>query len=224
MAALARSHPPQSLPCRHGSLRAEAYVPPLAMRDEAFGAVTDDRGNLSVALILAWSEGQPVAAPAHQALELAARSLRLHAPIYEIVGALRTFCASERRLELGVVLARFSQGEARVELLNAGLAPVTCVLPNGRRLHQPALSAAIGEQYGDVHPYELSPLNPGSCWFLHARPRDAATHSERITEPPQSYETFAAADRRLLAELREHDHTSTVISVCSDVGLTLPRG
>jgi hypothetical protein len=85
--------------------------------------------------------------------------------MYEIVSALRTFSGGERKTAVGITLLRFSQPDARVEILNAGMPAVACVLPDGRLTLHAALSPAIGRRFGDVHPYELSPLIWGSSWF-----------------------------------------------------------
>ncbi len=174
MAALVPSHKSEILPLRHGMLSVSGTVLERSGEEgDALGVVLDDRGDLSVVLVSTPSE-QPLTRPiARDALELCRPLLQRHAAIYEVVAALRSFGACEAREQVGVIVLRFSQVEARVELLNAGLSPVCCVMPSGDTVLHAALSPAIGQRFGSVHPYELSPLHWGSSWFVM---------SDRLTE------------------------------------------
>lgn len=67
---------------------------------------------------------------------------------------------------VGLTALRITHGEAKVELMNAGMPPVACALPDGRLLHLPPLSGDIGPRSHRAHPYELIPLRRGSIWFI----------------------------------------------------------
>lgn len=196
MAALALNLTPDRLPLQHGLLRVSSAPKPHE-RDQAFGAVVDDKGDLSVVLVQAAADNGRRGLP-EEALNLARGSLMLHSPIYELVAKLRTFASCERQGALGITLLRFSQPEARVEILNAGMPAVSCILPNGRTLHHRRLSGAIGQRFGEVHPYELSPLCWGSCWVLLAHGPASEADSERL--PNFGARSTAGQDSNELAE------------------------
>jgi hypothetical protein len=132
---------------------------------DTYQVVVDDRAELSLVLLDVECE-KPVRPELRaQALGVVVQAVKARAPMYEIVTLLRTFSAGERRTTVGIVLLRFSQPDARVEILNAGMPAVACALPDGHFTLHAALSPAIGRRFGDVHPYELSPLIWGSSWF-----------------------------------------------------------
>jgi hypothetical protein len=131
---------------------------------DAYDVIVDDAAELTLALLHVHSES---ARPElrEEAMAVVVEAVKARSPMYEIVAALRTFSGGERKTTVGITLLRFSQPDARVEILNAGMPAVACVLPDGRLTLHAALSPAIGRRFGDVHPYELSPLIWGSTWF-----------------------------------------------------------
>lgn len=137
-----------------------------AAATDAFDVIVDDGAELTLVLLDVTSEEPARPDLRAEALRVVADAVNARAPMYEIVAALRTFVAGERMTSVGITLLRYSQPDARVEILNAGMPAVACVLPDGRlSLHAP-LSPAVGRRFGDVHPYELSPLIWGSSWFV----------------------------------------------------------
>lgn len=92
-------------------------------------------------------------------------SLVAHEPMHLLVASLRKVVCDAVAASVGVVALRISTLDARVELLNAGMPPVACVLPDGHLLDFPALSGDVGPRVHKAHPYELIPLTLGSTWI-----------------------------------------------------------
>jgi len=160
--AFATQPAPKSLPLQHGMLHVSGARTGSAT--DAYDVIVDDSAELTMVLLDVESEN---ARPGlrEEALGVVVEAVKARAPMYEIVSALRTFSAGERKTAVAITLLRFSQPDARVEILNAGMPAVACVLPDGRLALHAALSPAIGRRFGEVHPYELSPLIWGSSWF-----------------------------------------------------------
>lgn len=93
-------------------------------------------------------------------------SLAEHEPMHVLANNLRSIVCQSAAASVGVVALKVHPMHGRVELLNAGMPPVACVLPDGRLLQMPALSGDIGPRSHRAHPYELIPLAPGSIWFV----------------------------------------------------------
>lgn len=182
-------------------------------------AVVDRENELAVALFSARGGGERALVLAREALGVAKVALERRAPMYEIVSALRRLTASERPCHLGAAILRFSQPDARVEILNAGMPPVTCVLPDRSLCLHAALSFGIGARFGEVHPYELAPLTWGSTWLIAS---DGLTRGERdpgivrelweTLEVAEQAQAFALASgeeiSRAVQNLLEHDPRS----------------
>jgi hypothetical protein len=132
---------------------------------DAYDVIVDDRAELTLILVDVRAE-PPRPGLRFEALAAVRNAVQARAPIYEVVTALRAFVACEPRTQAGIALLRFSQPDARVEILNAGMPPIGCALPDGRLAFHSPLSPAVGARIGDVHPYELAPLVWGSAWFL----------------------------------------------------------
>ena len=92
-------------------------------------------------------------------------SLADHEPMHVLANSLRSIVCQAVAASVGVIALKVHPMHGRVELLNAGMPPVACVLPDGRLLEMPALSSDIGPRSHRAHPYELIPLAPGSIWF-----------------------------------------------------------
>ncbi len=92
-------------------------------------------------------------------------SLAEREPMHVLANSLRSVVCQAVAASVGVIALRVHPMHGRVELLNAGMPPVACVLPDGRLLQMPALSQDIGPRSNRAHPYELIPLAPGSVWF-----------------------------------------------------------
>ncbi|HSU38390.1 MAG TPA: SpoIIE family protein phosphatase [Polyangiaceae bacterium] len=93
-------------------------------------------------------------------------SLAEREPMHVLANSLRSIVCQAVAASVGVVALRVHPMHGRVELLNAGMPPVACALPDGRLLQMPALSQDIGPRSQRAHPYELIPLAPGSVWFV----------------------------------------------------------
>jgi hypothetical protein len=133
---------------------------------DAFEVLVDERSELSIVLLDVRAAEAGRSALTQEAMSVIRDAVSGRAPMYEIVSALRAFSASEQKVQVGVCLVRVSQPDSRVEILNAGMPAIACLLGGGRLTLHPSLSPAIGERFGDVHPYELSPLVWGSVWML----------------------------------------------------------
>lgn len=166
MPALRIPSPSKSLPLKHGILQVNGASRESASPTDAYDVIVDDRAELTVVLLDVETEAAARPGLRFEALAAVSQAVHDRVPIYEVVTALRAFIAAEARASAGIALLRFSQPDARVEILNAGMPPIGCVLPDGRlTLHAP-LSPAVGRRIGDVHPYELAPLVWGSSWIV----------------------------------------------------------
>ena len=164
-------------PVAHGSLCVSAKsAAPKARSADVCAAVIDDASELSVVLLSIRGGVERASEIGGEALARCRDALQLRLPMYEIVSRLRSLTANERPYHLGAALLRFSQPESRVEILNAGMPAIACVLPDGALTLHHSLSAGIGERFGEVHPYELAPLTWGSSWLLAS---DGVTHGQR---------------------------------------------
>lgn len=182
--AIASHSAPQSLPLQHGMLHVSGASVSQQAPTDAYEVVVDGRAELTLVLLDVVSAEPARAELAAEALRVVLQAIKSRAPMYEIVAAIRTFSAAERRTSVAISLLRFSQPDARVEILNAGMPTIGCVLPDGRlTLHAP-LSPPIGRRFGDVHPYELSPLIWGSSWCVAS---DGLTGGEDTPEGVRSW-------------------------------------
>ncbi len=143
-----------------------ALAPTAESPTDALDVVVDGHGELTVVLLDVRSAGTPRPTLSREALGVTSAAIKQRAPMYELVSVLRTFAAAEPRTRVGALVLRFSQPDARIEILNAGMPAIACVIPGGHVTTHAALSAAIGERFGEVHPYELSPLTWGATWIL----------------------------------------------------------
>lgn len=132
---------------------------------DSLSLFVDQQGDLVVLLLdlqtpLADSDllGSSLMSEAREALDK-------HAALHSVVGALEMQLGARPGVEVGLLVLRVSQRDARVELLNAGMPPVASAGPGERVSVHPALSDALGRRVGDVHPYELVPLAWGSTWL-----------------------------------------------------------
>jgi hypothetical protein len=98
--------------------------------------------------------------------ERAREAMREHEPLHVLAADLRRIVCKAVAASVGLVAIRISDADAKVELMNAGMPPVGCVLPDGRLLQLPPLSTDIGPRSQKAHPYELIPLSRGSVWLL----------------------------------------------------------
>lgn len=155
-----------------------------AAATDAYEVIVDTGAELTLVLLDVQSAEAPRPELRAEAMRVVVEAVKARAPMYEIVSALRTFSAGERRTSVGITLLRFSQPDARVEILNAGMPAVACVLPDGRLTLHAALSPDIGHRFGDVHPYELSPLIWGSTWFALS---DGLTAGKQSPEEVRSW-------------------------------------
>jgi hypothetical protein len=148
---------------------------------DAFEVLVDDHSELSAVLLDVRSAEPARPGLAQEALSAVREAIFARAPMYEIVSSIRSFSASEQKLQVAISLVRFSQPDSRVEILNAGMPAIACLLGGGRLTLHPALSPAIGKRFGEVHPYELSPLVWGSAWMLMSDGlTQGSTHAEEV--------------------------------------------
>ncbi|MFO7179749.1 MAG: SpoIIE family protein phosphatase [Pseudomonadota bacterium] len=154
-----------SLPLQQGFLEVNGATLPGRCATDAFDVLVDGAGELLVVVVHTVGKGTNDPELPRAALSIARDAVNAGARTYEVVRELRNYCVG-REAEVALALLRFSQRDSRVELLNAGMPAFVCVLPDGRTTTHAALSSAIGARYGEVHPYELSPLVWGSTWFV----------------------------------------------------------
>lgn len=128
-------------------------------------------------------------------------SLAEHEPMHVLANSLRSIVCQAVAASVGVVALKVHPMHGRVELLNAGMPPVACVLPDGRLLQMPALSGDIGPRSHRAHPYELIPLAPGSTWFVAS---DGATGGE-VDETGQIWANLGLPDAAHELAALNHD-------------------
>jgi hypothetical protein len=134
-------------------------------------------------------------------------SLVDHEPMHVLVGKLRKVVCDAVAASVGVVAFRVSTLDARVELLNAGMPPVACVLPDGQLLEFPSLSGDVGPRVNKAHPYELIPLTLGSTWIAcsdgatQGSLEDAADLWSALGLPESAADLARATGRQLSARL-----------------------
>jgi Stage II sporulation protein E (SpoIIE) len=131
---------------------------------DLFDAFLDSEGDLVVVLLdmrgVAESSGSFLGAMMQQTRA----ALETHEPLHQVVSELEMQLAVRPGAEVGLVILRLSQRDARVELLNAGMPPIANALPGGELSTHPPMSGPVGRRVGEVHPYELLPLIWGSAW------------------------------------------------------------
>jgi hypothetical protein len=146
-------------------LRVEAETVPGQRPSDWLEVIVDREGDLVVSLLDFQGPLAPSDALAGALRGEAHEALEKHQPLHSVVGALELQLAARPGAELGMLVLRFSQRDAKIELLNAGMPAVACVGPGGQMVLRPALSDALGRRVGEVHPYELIPLAWGSTWL-----------------------------------------------------------
>lgn len=165
MAARSLTSAPFAFPIQRGMLSVSAGTAPGAHETDGFDLVVDD-GEVCVYVVKL--RGAAAHRPGLLGGALAATRIALKSrlPVYELVADVRRFALAERGVEVGLALLRFALREARVEILNAGMPPLLRFVPGSAPALYPQLSAPIGARFGEVHPYELSPLAWGSTWAI----------------------------------------------------------
>ncbi len=166
---------------------------------DAIEIVTERDGAVCVAVL------DVRAARDHEALRAALAasalvSLAEHEPMHVLANNLRSIVCQAVAASVGVVAMKVHPMQGRVELLNAGMPPVACVLPDGRMLQMPALSGDIGPRSHRAHPYELIPLAAGSIWFVAS---DGATGGS-LDETGQLWSGLGLPDAA--ADLAQQSH------------------
>ena len=124
----------------------------------------DDVGNLVVLLLDVHGSAVSSDQFAATLMRDTRAALLGHRALHAVVNALEMQLATFPGVEVGLVVLRMSQRDAKVEVLNAGMPAVANAGP-GRLDLYPALSSPIGRRVGEVHPYELLPLTWGSTWL-----------------------------------------------------------
>jgi hypothetical protein len=144
---------------------------------DAFDILVDEGGEVCVFVVKVESTAPLRSGLAAAALAVTRVALKSRLAIYELVADVRRFAGSEPGVRVGLSLLRFSPRDSRVEILNAGMPPIVRFLPGGAPSMYHGLSSAIGTRFGEVHPYELSPLVWGSCWALFSDGITGGSHS-----------------------------------------------
>lgn len=179
---------------------------------DAIEIVTERDGAVSVVVLDVRAARQQEALRARLASS-ALVSLAEREPMHVLANSLRSIVCQAVAASVGVTALRVHPMHGRVELLNAGMPPVACVLPDGRLLQMPALSGDVGPRSHRAHPYELIPLAPGSTWFIAS---DGATGGSLddtnplwgalglpATAQDLALESHDGLERRLSAQLGE---------------------
>jgi hypothetical protein len=165
MAASSLEADPSGFPIRSGMVGVSGALLRGTPETDACGLVVDEEGSVCVFVVkvtgAAARSGLPAMAAA--AIGVAAKA-RL--PIYELLGDVRRFAASESAANLAVSLLRISTRDSRVEILNAGMPAIVRLLPGEAPTLYQSRSGPVGNRFAEVHPYELTSLVWGSAWLL----------------------------------------------------------
>jgi len=130
-----------------------------------FDVFVDECGNLVLALLDVRSSAESPPSFLSGLLEGVKTALQRNDALHTVVADLEMQLAIHPGSEVGLLVLRVSQQDAKVELLNAGMPPVVNTSPGGRLDFYPAQSSAVGRRVGEVHPYELIPLRWGGTWL-----------------------------------------------------------
>jgi hypothetical protein len=187
-----------SFPFHSGRLSVSGATARGSAATDGFDVVVDDTGEVCVFVVKVRAPSAPPAGLAAGALAVAKVALESRLPMYELVAEVRRFGASEQDAKIGLSLLRFSPRDSRVEILIAGMPPIVRLLPGADTTLYPALSGAIGARFGEVHPYELSPLVWGSAWILTSDgitggSRDPAVLVQRVAGSEVEHRAFDLA-------------------------------
>lgn len=170
-----------TLPAQHGMLQMNgATLEGGAERCDAFDVVVDELGRVAIVLVTATGLGADLSPDGIR--KVLVDELRATTPMRNITSALERYLAAHVALRASVALgvARFWPLDSSIEILNAGLPPMLCLLPADKPRAFASRSAAVDAAATTVHPYELAPLAWGSLWVFGTpgatRPElDAAT-------------------------------------------------
>ena len=165
MAASSLEADPSGFPIRSGMVGVSGALLRGTPETDACGLVVDEEGSVCVFVVKVTGA---VARPGLPALAAAAIGVAATArlPIYELLGDVRRFAASESAANLGLSLLRISTRDSRVEILNAGMPAIIRLLPGEAPTLYQSRSGPVGNRFAEVHPYELTSLVWGSAWLL----------------------------------------------------------
>lgn len=130
-----------------------------------FDVFVDEQGNLVLALMDVRNSAEALHSFFAGLMQSSKAALQRHDALHTVVNDLEMQLATHPGVEVGLLIVRISQQDAKVELLNAGMPAVVNSSPGGRLDFYPAQSGAIGGRVGEVHPYELIPLRWGGAWL-----------------------------------------------------------
>lgn len=130
-----------------------------------FDVFVDDQGDLVALLMDVRSSAESPDDFLATVVRDTRTALRRCDPLHTVVGELEMQLATHPGVEVGLIILRLSQRDARIELLNAGMPAIANARPGGRLDLYPALSSSVGRRVGEVHPYELVPLVWGGTWL-----------------------------------------------------------
>ena len=208
MAAAHKDPLVRSLPVQSGMLRVSGETIEGPRPSDLFDVFVDDEGDLVIVLVdvqgVAESSGSLLGAMMRHARSV----LERHAALHQVVAELEMRLAVRPGTEVGLIIVRVSERDARVELLNAGMPPLAHALPGGHLSLHPPLSGPIGHRIGEVHPYELVPLIWGGAWLAVSDGMTGGSHDGQIVreislklELEQKGMTLSAATGEKLYEL-----------------------
>lgn len=129
-----------------------------------YDVFVDDQSNL-VVLLMDIRSGDATDGFVLSVVKGARAALQRHERLHAVVNDLEMQLAAQPGVEVGLIVLRLGQRDAKVEVLNAGMPAIANTSPGARIDLYPALSGPIGRRVGEVHPYELVPLVWGGTWL-----------------------------------------------------------
>ncbi|MEP7048809.1 MAG: hypothetical protein ABJB12_00585 [Pseudomonadota bacterium] len=165
----------------HGMLQAKGETVAGAQPSDFLDVFVDQEGDLVVLLLDLQAPPEASEAFSNSLMREAREALEKHTALHSLVNRLEVLLAARPRMEVGLLVLRLSERDARVEILNAGMPAVASAGPGDHVAVYPALSDALGRRVGEVHPYELVPLAWGSTWLaLSDGALDGSAEPDRV--------------------------------------------
>lgn len=136
---------------------------------DTFDVVADGEGRTAVFLLDVAGHGVASGLVLSACRAAVRRALELGKPMDAVVSAIQSCLLTlgdvlEAAVAVGIL--RFSEADATVEVLNAGLPPLVMARAAGGLICYPSRSAPVGLLRGGQHPGEAHQRAPGDVWML----------------------------------------------------------
>ena len=145
---------------------------------DSFDVFVDEAGDLVVLLMDVHASVEPSDSFVASLLCDARSALHAHQPLHTVINALEMQLAARPGEEVALAIVRFSQRDAKVELLNAGMPALANAGPAEHVALHAALSGPVGRRVGEVPSLRAFAIGLGQ----HLA-RGLRWHAERFPRP-----------------------------------------